>query len=337
MKRISAYRPLVLCFLMLLMPQLFLADEKSDHFKISQIFPIDRGHSYMGFSIKYMGFAQVRGRFEDFSGAIRYDENDISKLSASIIIKTASIDTDHNFRDRDLKSANWFDAENYPEIKFQTKSIDESAPGIEIIGDLTIKNVTKEVRLKLEGQSGLQKDIRGDSQIIFTASTTIDRTEFGVKGERWSRVKEGITGVASEVKIELSILAKQLNLSNAKNWVRNVKRPPGKIYKEITENGVASGLSVFDSMRSAGEGRIKENTLIIVGNVLLKEGNVEDAISVLKHNISVYPESADAHASLGEAYAIKADYESARTSYENALAKDSLNTTAVEVLRHLKN
>lgn len=324
-------------FLVFIVPQLHSQDEKPDGFTMSEIFPINRGHSYIGFSVKYMGFAYVRGRFENFSGTIRYDENDISKFSATVIIKTASLDTDHNFRDRDLKSANWLDAENYPTIRFQTKRVIKQETGIEIIGNLTLRGVTKEVSLKLEGQSGLQKDTRDDTQIIFTGSTVIDRTEYGVKGERWSRIIEGIAGVASEVKIELSILAKQLNEPNARNWVRNVERPPGKIYKVLAENGVAAGLKEFDKIRSENKENVNDGVLIIVGLVLLKEGRVDDAISVLKHNTKIYTESTDAYDSLGEAYGIIGDYKNAEKFYKRALEKDSLNANAIEVLRHLQN
>ena len=67
------------------------------------MYPIERSHSFIGFSIKYMGFAKVRGRFESFNGSFRYDENDISKTSLSLHIDVKSIDTDLNFRDRDLR------------------------------------------------------------------------------------------------------------------------------------------------------------------------------------------------------------------------------------------
>ncbi|MCI0691458.1 YceI family protein [candidate division KSB1 bacterium] len=220
-----------------------------DDFKMSQIFSIDAGHSYVGFSIKYMGFAKVRGRFADFAGAIRCVDGDVAKTSATVIIKTASLDTDHEFRDKDLKSANWFDAEKFPVIKFQSKRIENSASGTEVIGDLTIKDVTKEVRIKMEGSSGIQKDIREDTQVIFTGSTTINRKEFGVMGENWSRVKEGMTAVASEVEIELSILGKQINAPNFRNWVRNVEMPQGKIYQTITTKGLTDSLKEFDIKR----------------------------------------------------------------------------------------
>ena len=146
-------------------------------FDMSQIYAIDTGHSYAGFTVRYMGFTKVRGRFADFSGTFRYDPNDPARTSATVIIKTASIDTDLEFRDKDLKSANWLEADRYPVIKFQSKRVVKGQGGDEVIGDLTIRDVTKEVSLKMEYCSGVQKDVRGDTQVIFTGSTVIDRKD----------------------------------------------------------------------------------------------------------------------------------------------------------------
>jgi len=312
------------------------AETPDDGFKMAQIFSIDAGHSYVGFSIKYMGFAKVRGRFADFSGAIRYVDGDATKTSATVIIKTASLDTDHEFRDKDLKSANWFDAEKFPVIKFQSKRVEKSASGTEVIGDLTIKEVTKEVRIKMEGSSGVQKDIRDDTQIIFTGSTMIDRKVFGVMGENWSRVKEGMTAVASEVEIELSILGKQINAPNFRNWVRNVETPQGKLYQTISTKGLNDGLKEFDQLKAAGEQHLNENTLNTVGYMLLKEGKFDDALKVLVHNSASYPNAPNLFDSLAEGYAWKGDKANAIKYYKMALEKDPLNANAIEILRHLE-
>ncbi len=312
------------------------ATSPRDDFKMSQIFSIDAGHSYVGFSIKYMGFAKVRGRFADFSGAIRYVDGDIAKTSATVVVKTASLDTDHDFRDKDLKSANWFDAEKFPVIKFQSKRVENSAAGTEVIGDLTIKDVTKEVRIKMEGSSGVQKDIRDDTQIIFTGSTTIDRKVFGVMGENWSRVKEGMTAVAAEVEIELSILGKQINAPNFRNWVRNVEMPQGKIYQTITTKSLSDGLKEFDQLKAASTQGLNENTLNTVGYMLIKEGKFDDALKVLAHNSASYPSDPNLFDSLAEGYAWKGDKANAIKYYKMALEKDALNANAIEILRHLE-
>jgi len=312
------------------------AKTPADDFKMSQIFPIDTGHSYVGFSIQYMGFAKMRGRFADFSGSIRYVEGDITKTSATVIIKTESIDTDHDFRDKDLKSDNWFDAAKFPVIRFQSKRVEKNAEDVEVVGDLTIKDVTKEVRIKLEQSSGLQRDIRDDTQIIFTGSMTIDRKAFGVMGENWSRVKEGMTAVASEVLIELSILGKQINAPNFSNRVRNAETPQGKIYQTITAKGLQEGLKEFDQLKAAGQQQMNSNTLNTVGYMLLKEGKLDDAVKVFAHNSASYSDDPNLFDSLAEGFACKGDKLNAIKYYKMALEKDPLNANAIEILRHLE-
>ena len=222
-------------------------------FSIHQFYPIENSHSYIEFSVKYMGFAMVKGRFQKFKGTFMYDENDISKTSVSLWIDVNSIDTDHDRRDNDLKSEGWFDTEKFPNMTFVSKSARSTDSGFEIIGNLTIKSVVKEVVIRMNQASGILKDFRGDSQVIVTGETTINRTDFGVEGKRWSAVKEGITGVEDEIKIEVSILGKQINEGNFKNRVRDETRPSGKLYKAISDNGVQAGLKVFDEMRVDSE------------------------------------------------------------------------------------
>ena len=185
-----------------------------------------------------MGYAKVKGRFSDFSGMFRYDESNLANTSVTLIIKTESIDSDLEFRDNDLKSENWFDAKKFPTITFKSKSISKAKTGFDVVGDLTIKDVTKEVTLHLDPPSGVLKDVRGDAQVIFTGTTSLNRNDFGVEGKRWSAVKEGITAVDSEVKIEVSILGKQLKAANFSNWVSDAQKPAGKLYKLIKEQGV---------------------------------------------------------------------------------------------------
>ncbi len=91
-----------------------------------EFYSIDKDHSYIGFSIKYMGWAKVRGRFADFSGLVRYDPGELSKTSTTISISASSINTDLDFRDNDLKSENWFDVVKYPRILFQSQHLNKT-------------------------------------------------------------------------------------------------------------------------------------------------------------------------------------------------------------------
>ncbi len=311
------------------------AGDSNSDFSIANLYPIDAGHSYVGFQVKYMGYAKVRGRFADFSGSVYYDPDDISKTSATVIIKTASIDTDLKWRDNDLKSANWFDAENYPAIKFQTTRVQKTDAGVTFLGELTMHGVSKKISLKLHDNSGVMHDTRGDSQVILTGSTRISRNDFGIKGERWSRIKEGIASVAAEVEIELTVLGKRINEENFRNWVRNAERPPGRIYKVVNESGLKAGLAEFDQMRGNPDGKVNSGALNTAGYMLLKEGRVTDAIAVFEHNISAFPDESSLYDSLGEAHATAGNLAKAAGNFRKALEKDPDNANAIEILRHL--
>jgi len=129
--------------ILLLVPCLGFA--QNDNFNISQIYPIEKSHSYLGFSIKYMGYAKVRGRFENFNGSFRYNPNNIEKTSVSFSVNVASIDTDLDFRDKDLRSENWFNVEKFPKIFFSSSNAQETKDGLLLKGKLIIKDISKEV------------------------------------------------------------------------------------------------------------------------------------------------------------------------------------------------
>jgi polyisoprenoid-binding protein YceI len=300
---------------------------------LNQFFPIERSHSYVEFTIQYMGYARVKGRFSDFTGLIRFDEKNAGKTSVSLLIKTESIDTDHDFRDTDLKSENWFDAKKFPYITFISKSFAKSSDGYAMTGLLTIKDVTKEVTIRMAPPSGVLKDIRADAQVIFTGTTQMDRTQYHVEGKNWSAVKEGITAVSNDVTIDFSILGKQIKVANFTNWVRNEERPAGKIYKLVKEQGVKQGLVEFKSLVDAKTAN--KEILEVVGYMLRLEGKVPDAIAVYEANRDAFPESGRTHYSLGESYLMSGNTAKAKECFNEALKRDSFDVSASEMLRSL--
>jgi len=319
-------------FLLVLIP--FLGYGQTKNFNIDQIYPIDRGHSYVGFEIEYMGYAQVRGRFTNFNGSFRYVEEDIAKTSVSISIDVASIDTDLDFRDNDLRSENWFNAEQFPNIIFVSTGATETENGLVVKGNLTIKDVTKEVQFSMKS-SGLLKDVRGDHQVIFTGTIVLNRKDYGVQGDRWSRIKEGITAVSEEVKIDLSILGKRVQEANFSNWVRNPESPQGSLYIVYKEEGLEKTLDKYEEMVADPDSKIKFNTLNIVGYMLLREGNAADAEQVFRRNVEQFPDNPGAYDSYAEALAANNNFQESRKYYEMAMDKNPDNMNAREVLKHM--
>jgi len=167
-------------------------------------YKIDPAHSTVGFNVKHMMVSTVHGRFNDFSGQIVYDDKDISKSSVKVAIKTASVNTDNTARDNDLRGANFLDVEKFPEITFQSKSVEKKGDGFVAHGTLTIHGVAKDVDLPFT-LNGPLATARG-KVMGADAGLTINRMDYGVS---WSRSLDGGGMVVSnDVKIELNVEAR---------------------------------------------------------------------------------------------------------------------------------
>ena len=165
---------------------------------------IDHPHTNVGFSVKHMVITSVKGKFNEFDGTIMFDETDLTKTSASGIIKAASIDTGNEKRDTHLKSDEFFGVEKFPDIAFQSKKVIKRDEGYVMVGDITIRGVTKEIEIPFE-IVGKITDPMGDTRIGIHAGARINRQDFGVS---WSKALEGgglIVG--NDVTIELDIEA----------------------------------------------------------------------------------------------------------------------------------
>jgi polyisoprenoid-binding protein YceI len=167
-------------------------------------YKIDPVHSRVGFAVKHMVVNTVHGRFTDYNGSILYDDKDPSKSQVNVTIKTASINTDNTNRDNDLRSANFLDAEKFPEIIFKSKSVEKKGDGFVAHGALTIRGVSKDVDLGFT-LSGPIDTGRG-KLLGAEAGLTINRQDYGVA---WSRsLAGGELIVANDVKIEINVEAK---------------------------------------------------------------------------------------------------------------------------------
>jgi polyisoprenoid-binding protein YceI len=165
-------------------------------------YKIDPNHSSASFSVRHMLISNVPGRFKDVSGTIVYDEADVTKSSVEAVIKTATITTDNDGRDKHLRSADFFDVEKYPEITFKSKRVEKRGNQLVAIGTLTMKSVSKDIELPFE--IGKLTTPRG-TKIGVTAETKLNRQEYGVS---WSqKLDNGGLAVGDEVKIELSLEA----------------------------------------------------------------------------------------------------------------------------------
>ncbi len=164
---------------------------------------IDPSHSTVGFTVRHMMVAKVRGQFREFTADIVTGEDPLqSKVSA--VVQMASVDTRDENRDQHLRTNDFFDVENHPTMTFTTSGLTGGDGEYELTGDLTIRGVTKPVTFDLE-VGGVSKDPWGNTKAGFSATTTISRKEWGL--EYNAVLETGGVMVGDKVTIELDIEA----------------------------------------------------------------------------------------------------------------------------------
>ena len=140
---------------------------------------IDTAHTSVGFVARHMGLSKVRGQFTSFRGEVEGDAGDVTTAKARFEVDMRSVDTGNPDRDTHLKSADFFDVEKFPLMVFETKSITESGDSYKVVGDLTIKDITKEVVLDYE-HGGELVDLYGNHKAGGSLTGTIKRSEWGL-------------------------------------------------------------------------------------------------------------------------------------------------------------
>jgi polyisoprenoid-binding protein YceI len=165
---------------------------------------IDPVHSVAEFKVKHMMISNVKGHFTGISGVLKLDENDAANSSVEASIDAASINTRDAQRDGHLKSADFFHVEQNPILTFRSTSIKRTGDDeLSVTGDLTIRGVTRQVVFKAEGPTAPTKDPWGNTRIGVSATTKINRKDFGLT---WNAALEtGGILVGEEITITLDI------------------------------------------------------------------------------------------------------------------------------------
>lgn len=171
---------------------------------LAAIWNIDAEHSSIGFKVRHLMVANVKGLFEKYMGTVEIDEKDITKSKVSVTIETASINTNVTKRDEHLRSADFFDVVKYPTMTFVSQKVVKAGESkLKVTGNLTLHGITREVVLDVEGPLKEIKDPWGNFRSGATATAKINRKDFGLN---WNKaIETGGVVVGDEVIINLEV------------------------------------------------------------------------------------------------------------------------------------
>jgi len=168
-----------------------------------QTYVIDPVHSYVGFSARHMLVTRVRGKFNRFEGLIQYDPANIEQSTVDVTIEVESVDTDNGRRDDHLRSSDFFEASSYPTITFQGTGVGREGEQLFLVGDLTIKETTREVRIPFELAGPVE--VQGQERLGAEAEIEVNRFDWGLTWDR--AIETGGLVVSEDVTLELSVEA----------------------------------------------------------------------------------------------------------------------------------
>ena len=166
-------------------------------------YQIDPTHSSASFEVRHLGLSKVRGGFESFAGTVTVDE-DPTASSVVVDLDAATFTTSNDDRDNHVRSAEFLDVENHPTLTYRSTAVRQEADGWKVDGELTVKGVSRPVTLDVEFE-GAGQDPWGNGRIAFSASTEIDRGDWGIN---WNQALEtGGVLVGKKVKIIIDVQA----------------------------------------------------------------------------------------------------------------------------------
>jgi polyisoprenoid-binding protein YceI len=171
---------------------------------ISGDYTIDPSHTRIGFSARHAMVTKVRGQFDEFEGSAHVDTVTPANSSVTVTIQAASVTTGNEQRDGHLKTPDFFDIANHPQITFVSTNVERDGADWDITGDLTINGVTKSVTIPFE-ETGSAKDPFGNTRVGFEGDVTIDRTEWNLSFN--AALETGGVLVSEKVKLEFDVSA----------------------------------------------------------------------------------------------------------------------------------
>lgn len=316
-------RLLILCFLISILSSQVLWSQY-------RAYPIDDGHSSISFSTYFSKVIKVPGSFGKYWGHVFYDPNDLSKLSASVVIEAASINTNVKFRDAHLKRADFFDVENHPYLTFISDKVVTQGEEHALRGKLQIKGKTLSIDIPFQLIDNVGPDPWGNQRFTLAGNFQLNRNDFGLgeEGEFFHR------SINDMIDIQLVMTMAIRNTDRYSLF----KQPLAKtIYDLMTEESVAAGLEHYAAQKDQVENKFFHSPQFLntFAQRLVQYKELDKAIEVYEYNAAQFPEEDGIQANLAHAYYLAKKEKKAQSLAAQVLEKNEFNTLGIELHRLL--
>ncbi len=293
-------------------------------------FPIDDGHSSITFTTYFSKVIKVPGSFGNYWGHVFYDPEDITKLSASVVIDVSTINTNVQFRDAHLKRADFFDVENHPYILFSSEKVVKTSDGYAMNGTIQIKGTEKQIQIPFQIIDKLNPDPWGNERFTLAGNFQLNRNDFGL-GEEGEFFHKAINEMI-EIELVMTMAIRNTDRYSLFN------HPFAKtIYDLMMEEGASAGLKYFTEHKAEQEHKFVHSSqfLDMFAQRLIQYKEFEKAISVYQYNQELFPDEDFTYANLANAYFLNKKKKEAQSFAAKALEKNEFNTLGIELNRLL--
>jgi polyisoprenoid-binding protein YceI len=322
------------------------ADAQAAAVLASRQFDVDGMHSTVGFTARILRFAKVRGRFREYDVALTYDSAHLERSSVTAVIVTKSIDTDMDFRDKHLRSPDFFAVDSFATIEFQSDRVTPRPGGVVVSGPLTMRGVTRRISFVANVVPLPRVGPDGSASLAVEADLRVNRIDFGIAGTNAFNPDfdpaTNLLGDSVDINLELLMTRQGYMDRPISDLARTLGggSPPGvvdTIARTLTAHGAPAAADLYRTLRAAAPLAFNFGVaqLDLLGHVLEAHGRLTDALMIFNLNAEVYPTSDVALESVAEAEALSGDAVQSLATYRRAAAAEPHSATAKEMIRRL--
>ena len=304
----------------------------------SNFYGLDRSHSELGFSIKWMNKGKVSGTFDNIGGSIYYDPKKPSEVSASLKISIKTLSTGNGLRDQTLMR-DWFDTAQHAFAYFESLPFTQQDKPGTMRGNFTLKGITKVITLKVDKIDPPALDYQNDPFIIITGQTIINRKEFNVTmaTSRYETSQNSMVAISDSVLIEFNLLGRQTSVKNSLSRLTNPPTSRNALLYEVMKNAAPEDIpQKLDSFYKVPAANPQQDfSAWYVGTYFISANDTKKAIPILMKGLEQFPNTTITLDAIMQAYYEAKDIEEAKKWMNKILEIDPHHPNALEYKRRL--